>query len=144
MRSLGRLNASVDARISPAMSIPKLLALFVAIAILLVPGLTHAGAALAAVPDHQMQMMETGHCMSPPESADAGAATGHHKPAGDHKSAGHDKAGCCISMCMAVAVSPPAMAAADVPLHNDTATFILVNQYHGRITEIATPPPRIA
>lgn len=123
---------------APIVSVRKLLALFVAVAVLLAPAFTHAGAALAAVPDHQMQMMEGGHCASPPAVAGS-----DHKSGGDHKSSGHDKAGCCISMCMAVAVSPPVAASVE-RIHSVSVTFALVNQYHGRITEIATPPPRLA
>lgn len=130
-----------------SVSIRRLLALFVAVAVLFAPALTRAGAAFAAVPDHQMQMMAGGHCASPPSAAAQDASAGNDEPAGDHhKPPGHDKAGgknCCISMCMAVALPPPRVEA-DVAAHGTTATYALVNQYQGRITEIATPPPRLA
>ena len=120
---------------APRMSLRTLQAALVAIAVLFAPALTRAGEAFAAVPDHHMQMMESGHCKSAPSRS--GDADG---------SPDHDKAGamsCCISMCMAVAVVPhaPTQAAA---LHGAAAPFALIHQYHGCIAEIATPPPRLA
>jgi hypothetical protein len=115
------------------MSLRMLFSALVAIAVLFAPALSRAGEAFAAVPDHHMQMMETGHCKSAP--SDSGGPDG---------SSDQDKAKtCCISMCMAVAVAPddPPTAAA---LHGAAATFPLADQYHGCIAEIATPPPRLA
>ena len=124
---------------APAVSIRKLLTLFVAIAVLFAPAMTRAGEALAAVPDHQIQMMDSGHCKSPP-------STGNSDTAKHEKSGSHDKAkgtSCCMAMCMAVALSPP-VSDADDTVHAALPTFPLLSQYHGRITEIATPPPRRA
>lgn len=113
----------------PAVSIRKLLALVVAVVLMVAPAVTRVGEAFAAVPDDQMQMMEMGHCSSPPS---------HH---GDHdKSAGKN---CCISMCMAVAVAPVAPPEA-VVLHDAVTPFLAVKHYHGLLAEIATPPPRLA
>ena len=116
------------------MNIRTLFAMFVAVAVLFAPALTRAGEAFAAVPDHYAQMMQSGHCKTAPfHSGD------------DDKSSDHNKAGmtCCISMCMAVAVTPPTPAASVVMLAA-SPTFPLTHQYHGLITEIATPPPRLA
>ena len=115
------------------MSIRTLFALLVAIAVLFAPAVTRAGEALAAVPDHHEQMMQSGHCKTAPSHSDG------------EKSSGHDKAGmnCCISMCMAVALTTPAPAAA-MATHAELPTFALIHQYHGCIAEIATPPPRLA
>lgn len=131
---------------SPTVNIRRLLALLVAIAVLFAPALTRTGAAFAAIPDHQLQMMESGHCTSSPAAADSDTSIAGQKAGGDHKSPGADKAAgknCCISMCTAVAVSAPAADQA-VPIHGSGPLFALLNQYHGRITEIATPPPRPA
>ena len=124
---------------APAVSIRKLLTLFVAIAVLFAPAMTRAGEALAAVPDHQMQMMDSGHCKSPPSTDNP--ATAKHEKSGSHDKA-KDKS-CCMAMCMAVALSPP-ISEPDEPVHAALPTFPLLSQYHGRITEIATPPPRRA
>ena len=107
--------------------------MLVAVAVLFAPALTRAGEAFASVPDHHAQMMQSGHCKTVPAHS------------GDDNSSGQDKAGmtCCISMCMAVAVTPPAPAAA-VAMLAASPTFPLTHQYHGCIAEIATPPPRLA
>ena len=117
------------------MSIRPLFAILVAVAVLFAPALTRAGEAFAAVPDHHMQMMESGHCKSMPSYADDDG-----KPPDEDKAAGKT---CCISMCMAVAVTPTAPAAATATLAA-SPTFPLTHQYHGCIAEIATPPPRLA
>lgn len=107
--------------------------MIVAVAVLFAPALTRAGEAFAAVPDHHMQMMESGHCKSAPSHS------------GDDDQSSDKAAGktCCITMCMAVAVAPlsPTQAA---DLHGAAAPFALIHQYHGCIAEIATPPPRLA
>lgn len=51
------------------MSIRTLFAMLVAVAVLFAPALTRAGEAFAAVPDHHMQTMESGHCKSMPSHA---------------------------------------------------------------------------
>ena len=116
------------------MSIRTLFAMLVAVAVLFAPALTRAGEAFAAVPDHHAQMMTSGHCKMAPSDSD------------DGKSSDRDKAGaknCCISMCMAVAVSPSSPTQSAL-VHDAAATFPLTHQYHGCISEIATPPPRLA
>lgn len=118
---------------APPVSLRKLFAALLAIAVLFAPAVARAGEALAAVPDHHAQMMQSGHCKVAPSSSD------------DGKSSKSEKAGmtCCISMCMAVAVTLPALAEA-ITAHAETPTFPLTHQYHGLIAEIATPPPRLA
>lgn len=119
----------------PSMSLRPLFALLVAIAMLLAPALSRAGAALAAVPDHHGQMMQSDHCKSAPSYVqDGDGITGQGKA---------DPRSCCISMCMAVAVSPLVPRHAVTP-HGEATAFPLANQYHGCIAEIATPPPRLA
>lgn len=106
-------------------SIRKLFAIVLALAVLFAPGVT--GAAMAAAPHRDMAMMEAGHCQMPPSKS------AHHDPA-DGKS-------CCISMCMALAVAPSAPAEALAP-RQQLAEFALPKTYHGLHAEIATPPPR--
>ena len=124
-----RLNGQVNARISPAVSIQRLFAVLMAVAVLLGPVLTHAGAAAAAVPDHQMQMMESGHC-EPLQSDPTDEQT-------------TDAMTCCIALCSAVPAAPPA------PLGETAlepvATVVAVDAGHlSYLGEIATPPPRHA
>jgi hypothetical protein len=112
-----------------SVSVRKLFAILVALAVLFAPAFSRAGEAFAAAPDHHAQMMEGGHCQSPPAESD-----------------GHDKAAeksCCISMCMGVAVTPPAPARAEGPAPAPAVSAIppLHLSYLG---EIATPPPKFA
>lgn len=109
------------------MSIRKLLAILIALALLFAPGVT--GAAMAAAPNHGIEMMEAGHCQAPM------SGTGHHDQS-DGKS-------CCIAMCMAVAVAPSAPAAIS-PQRQQVAQFALPAVYRGTLSEIATPPPRFS
>ena len=108
-----------------AVSIRKLFAIFVAIAVLFAPAIT--GAAMAAAPHHEMQMVEAGHCQSPPSNS------GHHD-----RTVGKS---CCIAMCMALAVAPSAPAEIS-PSRQQMAQFAPPQAYRGLPAEIATPPPR--
>ena len=109
----------------PAMSLRKLLSAMIGLAVLFAPAVTSAAAARAGVPDHQMQMMESGHCNSMP--------SGHHDKS-DGKS-------CCISMTMGLAVAASAPVTEIVPPTSPPVSFVpaLHRIYLG---EIATPPPR--
>jgi hypothetical protein len=120
------LKAAADKAISRLVSIHKLFALVLALAVLLAPGV--AGAAMAASPHHAMPMMEAGHCQSAPSST------------GDRKTAGNN---CCIALCMAVAVAPSTPAATS-PQRRQIAQFATPAAYRGTLFEIATPPPRHA
>lgn len=111
------------------MSMQKLFAILVALAVLVAPAFTRAGEAFAAVPDHHAQMLTTGHC----QDAAPGSDQEEDSPAQT----------CCISMCMAVAVAPPkALSEGDV-LHSP-AVFTARAFVMGLPAEIATPPPRFA
>jgi len=106
-------------------SVRKLFAILIALSVLFAPAVT--GAAMAAAPHHDIQMMEGGHCQAPPS-----------------KSADHDKTGgknCCIAMCTAVAVAPSAPDQGTEP-RQQVAQFAPPKAYHGLPAEIATPPPR--
>lgn len=107
-------------------SIRRIFAVLVAIAVLAGPTYTHVSAAEAAVPDHHGQMTESGHCEAPPtDSSDDEAPT---------KS-------CCISICMAVA-SSPSTTAADGELKPVPRVFAVPELHPSYLGEIATPPPR--
>jgi hypothetical protein len=110
-----------------AVSMQKLFAVLVALAVLFAPAFTRAGEAFAAVPDHHAQMMEAGHCHTPPSG-----------------SGGDDKApakSCCISMCMGIAITPTAPVN-DGHLKPEPAVFAVPTLHLSYLGEIATPPPR--
>jgi hypothetical protein len=106
-------------------SIRKFFAIVLALAVLFAPGVTSM--AMAATPHQDMQMMEAGHCQTPPSSS------------GDQHKMGSKS--CCIAMCMAIAVTPSAPAQTSPPLQQMTQ-FAPPKAYHGLPAEIATPPPR--
>jgi hypothetical protein len=112
-----------------SVSFKTLFALLVAVAVLFAPAITREGEAMAAVPDHHAQMMDSGHCKSPPSKSD------HHGKS-DGKS-------CCISMCMGVAVAPATPMTETVQQVAPT-TFTVATIHLPYLGELATPPPRIA
>lgn len=105
-----------------------LFAFILTIAVLFASALSGSAVASAATMNHDMQMMEMGHCSSMPSKDDG------KTPA---KS-------CCIAMCTAaVAVAPSAPS--ELPLLQQApATFPMLTSYIGYLGEIATPPPRLA
>jgi hypothetical protein len=110
-------------------SIQKLFAIFVALAVLIAPAFSRAGEAFAAVPVHHAEMTEADHCKSMPTER------GHQ-----------DKAPakiCCTSMCMAVAVVPAAPIAEKM-VQAAPPVFAVPSFHLGHLAEIATPPPRSA
>lgn len=109
------------------MSIRKLFAILIAVAVLLAPAFTSAGMATAAVPDHHAQMMEKGHCDS--------AMGGEQEEPSDMS--------CCGAMCMAVAVAPSGISIAK-PLIGSVPVGSLHAFQTGSPAELATPPPRAA
>ena len=115
------------------MSIQKLFASLIAVSVMLAPTLARAGEAYVAAPNHQMQMMEAGHCKSSPSGTQDNSGT-------------HDKSmakSCCIAMCMALAVVPSAPAHSRMPAR--IVTIFLAPSFRiGLPAEIATPPPRLA
>lgn len=109
------------------MSIRRLFAILVAVAVLFAPAFTGAGIATAAVSDHHAKMMEKGHCDS---------ATGEEQGEPADMS-------CCGAMCMAVAVAP-----SGTPITKPLIGSVPVGSLHsfqtGSPAELATPPPRPA
>src|SRR4051812_29864692 len=99
---------------SRAVSIRKLFATLLALAVLFAPGVTNA--AMAAAPHHDMAMMEAGHCQAP------ASGTRHHEQS-DGKS-------CCISMCMTLAVAPTAPSE-ESPPRQQMAQFAPPRTYRG-------------
>lgn len=98
------------------------------IAVLFASALSGSAVALAATMNHDMQMMETGHCSSMPSKQDSKTPV---------KS-------CCMAMCAAaVAVAPSAPV--ELPfVQQSAATFPIPVAHVGYLGEIATPPPRLA
>ena len=112
-----------------SVSMQKLFAIMVAVAVLFAPVFTRASEAAAAVPDHQVQMMKSGHCNLTDEDS------------GDRDEAPLEN--CCVSTCMAVTASPPAPPAA--PQIKQAKAQSAVRTFEiGAPAEIATPPPRFA
>jgi hypothetical protein len=112
---------------SNLMSIRKLLAILVAVAVLFAPAFTSASMAAAVVPDHHAQMMEKGHC-------DPAKGEQQDEPA---------DMSCCGAMCMAVAVAPSGISIAK-PLIGSVPVASLQSFQTGSPAELATPPPRAA
>lgn len=111
------------------MSPRKLFAIVIALALLLAPAFSRAGEALAAVPDdHHMRMVDGGHCQSAPSNPN------------DHGQA--PEKSCCISMCMGVAVTPPAVLQAGN--RSALTAFDIPTLHLSYLGEIATPPPKFA
>ena len=119
---------------SASMSVRKLFAVLLAVAVLFAPMVTGISAAVAAVPDHQMQMMSTGHCKSASSSNDS------NEPSGKDAKSGKS---CCMAMCIAVTPAPAANDAWQ-PLVGVATVSVLKPFLIGLPAEIATPPPRTA
>lgn len=122
-----RLNDAGRARICAAVGIRTLLSALLALAVLLAPTVTSAAAARMAAPDHQMQMMQAGHCNSIPLQ---------DREKSDGKT-------CCVSTSMGLAVAPAA------PVSESSArpsppVFRVRTIHLAHLGEIATPPPRHA
>ena len=107
------------------MGLQRTLSVLVALTVLFAPAVTSVAAARAAVPDHQMQMMEAGHCKSMPSS--------------DHGKM--DGKSCCISICIGLAVVPSTPAAENVQ-RPPPPVFSVPTIHRPYLAEIATPPPR--
>ncbi|NUR13286.1 MAG: hypothetical protein HOQ20_15810 [Bradyrhizobium sp.] len=110
-----------------SMGTRSLLAFVIMMAVLFASAVTGTATASAATMNHDMQMMEMGHCASPPAKENGKAPV---------KS-------CCIAMCMAVAIAPTVPAQLR-DIHHQTAYFAVPTSWHGYLGEIATPPPRLA
>lgn len=110
------------------MTVRRLFAILIALAVLFAPAMTRVGEAQAAVPDHHAQMMTKGHCDT--------------VPAGDQEQA-RDSNSCCVQLSMAVAAEP-ARPAASQPLLGASRVAALENFRTGTPAELATPPPRAA
>lgn len=111
----------------PTVSIRRLFAILVAVAVLFGPVFTHASAASAAVGGHHSQMVDAGNCESPTPVSSQDDTT--------------PTKSCCVSMCMGVAAMPAPRASSSMvrPVPAVAAIPTLHLSYLG---EIATPPPR--
>ena len=105
--------------------VSRLFALFIALSLLLGP--LAMDRAMAAVPVGQTQMADDGHCQ-PADKGQPGKAMA--KP-------------CCAAMCATAAIVPEA--SASEPLFGRLpATPASASFHRGVLSEISTPPPRLA
>lgn len=109
------------------MSLQKLFAIIIALSVVFAPSVAYADMPMAMASQHQMQMMEMGHCEAPPSKSDGKAPMKN----------------CCISMCMAVAITPETPADFVEP-QRISSYFAVPTSWHGHLAEIATPPPRLS
>jgi hypothetical protein len=107
------------------MSIRRLFAILVALAVLVAPAVSASAAASEA--HHDMQMMKVGHCQGP-----MSGAADHDRNAGKT---------CCISICVAVAAFPVA-APPEGPVQISRPLFSAPASLAGHPAELPTPPPR--
>ena len=109
-----------------SLSIHRLFAIFVALAVLLAPSVPSA---VMAASHHNLQMMEAGHCDAPASSS------GHHDKMNGKS--------CCISICTGAAVAPNSPEL-DYAVPPALAVFVVAPFHLSCLGEIATPPPRRA
>jgi len=105
-------------------SIRRLFAILLALAVLFAPAVT--ASASAAEPSHDMRM-RVGHCQG-------------LMPGSPDKNAGKT---CCISICMGVALSPLAPEA-ETSVQIASPVFAAPLSLTGQPTELPTPPPRLS
>lgn len=110
-------------------SVSKLFAMLIAVAMLFAPFAMQSGSAMAAMPsDHHAQVEGTTHC------------DGQSRPDQDSKSA---EKPCCVAMCVAVTVAPTA--SADPHRFSRTPERPALDQFERSfLAELPTPPPRLA
>lgn len=114
---------------APPVSIQRLLAILIALSMLFAPAAARAGELAVGASSHDVELMDAGHCQMPPSHS-----SDHEKMAGKS---------CCISMCMAVAIQPPAPASEE-PLQSASASFSIPSFHVGSPVELATPPPKFS
>src|SRR5690606_28187570 len=120
---------------SAIMSLRRLLAALVALALFWGPVALQNGAAMASAPaDHGAQMMANGHC----DEAVAGDSSG--EPQRDKAGHAPGKA-CCTAMCMAIEV-PPLAAIEPMALFGTPPLPALRSDGTGVLVDLPTPPPR--
>lgn len=115
------------ARICPLVSLRRLFAVLIAVAMLFAPLALRSGSAMAVAPaNHHSQIMEKEHC--------------GEQPGKDGKSAGKS---CCAAMCTAVAVAPVSpVEPFAFPLSIERPS--LAQSSHSYLAKLPTPPPRRA
>ncbi|MEO6113723.1 MAG: hypothetical protein ABIP07_04655 [Sphingomicrobium sp.] len=109
------------------MSLRRLFAVLIAVAMLFAPLALRSGSAMAMAPaKHHSQMMGKGHC--------------GEQPGKDGKSAGKS---CCAAMCTAVALAPVSpVEPFAFPLSIERPS--LAQSSHSYLAKLPTPPPRRA
>ena len=113
----------------PGVSISKVFAILIAVAMLFAPFAMQSGSAMAAVPsDRYALVMSTAHCEGQPATDK------------DGKSADMP---CCTAMCAALAL-PPVSPADPVAIACSVERPPLKQFLHGFLAKLPTPPPRLA
>jgi len=116
-------------RISRPVSIPRLFAILVAVAMLFAPVAMQSGSAMAAMPsDHHSEMTSSGHCGGQPAKHD-----GQQRP----------DMPCCAAMC-APSVLPTQAGSELLPFASLAAVPDAPAFPRGVLSEISTPPPRVS
>ena len=110
---------------APYLSLRALFGIVVALAVTFAPAIGR-GEALAAVPHHDMQMMEAGHC---------------HSPASKHAAHHEGDMSCCTAMWVAVTV-PADGPAESPPVRAAPVSISLLALHRPFLGELSTPPPR--
>lgn len=110
------------------MSIRQLFGALIALTLVFTPGaaLAMERSTPAAMPSHEMQMMDMGDCQS--------------MPSGDHDKMPKER---CVAACIALAVAPQEPDDF-VPAAPVVSYFGVPRIWRGHLGEIATPPPRAA
>lgn len=109
-------------------SVPKLFAILIAVAMFFAPLAMQSGSAMAAMPDHHSQMTEKGHCGEQPVKG------------ADSKSDGKS---CCVATCTAIAIAPTTpVEPLAFSLSVDRPT--LDQSGPSFLAKLPTPPPRRA
>ena len=120
----------VGASIGRRMTLRRLSAMMIAVAMLVAPVGLASGSAMAMVPasDHHAQAMDSGHCDDEPTPTNEGQS---------------DEQPCCAAMCTAIAMAAagPVEPLAPAASPDRPSRF---GPGHSFLAELPTPPPRLA
>lgn len=110
---------------APFFNLRTLIGMVVALAVVVAPAIGR-GEAMAAVPNHDVQMMEAGHC---------------HSPASNHERHHQGDMSCCTAVWVAV-TAPVDRPAKSTAVQAAPASTPLVALHRPFLGELSTPPPR--
>lgn len=124
--------------ISPAVTVSRLLAMFIALSLLFGPLAMERAMAAAPASHHSLMSHDSSQT-----SADPTAMAGHCQPGRDKKSPKAPSEPCCAAMCATSAVLPDTTAS-EMVFEQLAAIPAPVRVHRGVLREIVTPPPRTA